>query len=846
MAVRAAAANTGFTTSTTWGLVDATSYNNAESANTLLTTSPVASSAFTPGAITVDGVAVKIASRAASPTGTFTIELFNSTGTVSVASVTVNVSDVPTCTATSGTNAPVTTAEGGWFFVKFGSSQLLIAATNYTVRLSTSSSNQINVWSAATTNWSRYLRTTTTGAPAAGDDLIITGEWTAAATVTARTVTMDETATTDYGSNTTSQVTPSLAICKSGTLTYGTTASTNYNLRQSGFVIVYNGGTYNQGSSGAEIPRNSTAVLQFDCAVDGDFGMVVRNGGVANFYGLSRTSGKNFSQTKLNANASAGATSITIVDDTGWLSGDELCFAPTSRTFTEFESKAATGNATATTMAVTALTNAHSGTSPTQGEVGLLTRNNRFNAVTAGLTTFLYVGTTAVVNGSWTDFRYFGANAAGKRGISISTVTGACNLDFCTIRDTDNCGWYVEGTNPSNFTLTNSIIYNTNITGFALPPQISVSTTSTNWVINNCMFCGTTGATNVCLSLADIGGTVTNCSFSGCSNTNTGALSLSEVATNLALGTFNHLEVHSNNGVGIGFNSGSFTGTLDRINSWRNGQTGITFSTNFTLPVTITNSNFFGNVAGIAMASEVVSLLLDTCTVNGDTSFTCTNGITGPGAGSYLTMVNTTFSVVSGIKTQCTTDINYGGGAGISTIITDGCTFNATTLFANGLSSVIPGPFLKCQNYGGVANSNRTYYSALTSNGPNIIQTNTSTVYGTNIRSEQISCVNANLKQQSNSILVPCGSGKVATPIVQVQKNSGYNGNAPRLILKRQDCMGVTADTVLQTFSSGANVWQALTGATPTALQDGVFEFVVDCDGTAGSVFVGDATATVA
>jgi hypothetical protein len=81
---------------------------------------------------------------------------------------------------------------------------------------------------------------------------------------------------------------------------------------------------------------------------------------------------------------------------------------------------------------------------------------------------------------------------------------------------------------------------------------------------------------------------------------------------------------------------------------------------------------------------------------------------------------------------------------------------------------------------------------------------------------------------------------------VQVQKNGTYNGAAPRLILKRQDSMGVTSDTVKATFSASANTWQAQVGSSPTAPQDGVYEFIIDCDGTAGSVFVGDTSATVA
>jgi hypothetical protein len=52
-------------------------------------------------------------------------------------------------------------------------------------------------------------------------------------------------------------------------------------------------------------------------------------------------------------------------------------------------------------------------------------------------------------------------------------------------------------------------------------------------------------------------------------------------------------------------------------------------------------------------------------------------------------------------------------------------------------------------------------------------------------------------------------------------------------------------DQVLDTMSAGADTWEQLTGTTPVASETGVFEVFVDCDGTAGSVYVDDWTAAV-
>ena len=96
-----------FTASGTWGLVDSTSFLDSEAGSTASTTSFVYSATFVPGAITVDGIAVKVANRTASPTGTMTIELNNITDGISVASLAINATDI------ANTNSAVAYYEGG-------------------------------------------------------------------------------------------------------------------------------------------------------------------------------------------------------------------------------------------------------------------------------------------------------------------------------------------------------------------------------------------------------------------------------------------------------------------------------------------------------------------------------------------------------------------------------------------------------------------------------------------------------------------------------------------------------------------------------------------------------------
>jgi hypothetical protein len=443
---------------------------------------------------------------------------------------------------------------------------------------------------------------------------------------------MDETAATDYGSAPTAAnglLSPGIAIGEHGVLTYGTTAATNYLLQLSNSLIVYNGGTLNIGTTGTPIPRDGSAVLQFDLAADGDYGLVARNGSTVNLQGLSRTSGKNVVSAKLTADssvnlvqaASTTATALTVAavtttldptgtslavsittagfnqllgatdtvansnhkftwqglisvtattqvytqwvkrgsgtnnrfirlqlatattlpatngfyadfdlqtpsagtctalgngtatsaaitafgggfictiigkissgisapaacigacnastvvsytgdatqnficswpqvytlsaqptqdtidTDTGWLSGDVVALASTTRTAAECEVASLASNAGASTLTYNLYpVNARSGTSPTQAEVILLTRNVRVRSTSATLMTYVQIKSGAVVDIDWAEFYYLGTRPRAKRGIDVEVnTTAATNFSmqfsvFTTPRLTD-------------------------------------------------------------------------------------------------------------------------------------------------------------------------------------------------------------------------------------------------------------------------------------------------------------------------------------------------------------------------------------------------------------------------
>jgi hypothetical protein len=112
----------------------------------------------------------------------------------------------------------------------------------------------------------------------------------------------------------------------------------------------------------------------------------------------------------------------------------------------------------------------------------------------------------------------------------------------------------------------------------------------------------------------------------------------------------------------------------------------------------------------------------------------------------------------------------------------------------------------------------------------------------TDVPSERLTPSSTTIKLRSGSKYVAVNNGdftniSVYVKISIVSDGTAYNGNPPRLILKRNVAIGVYSDIVLAQLDSSNNVsgsYVLLTGSTPAASDDGVFELYVDCDGTAG------------
>src|SRR6266542_847545 len=837
MAVKIARADGLFSAAATWGVCSAvaSALLDSEANNTVLTTAYVESVAFTPGAVTIDGIAVKVALRPGA-TGTISVRLAQAGATVAGTEVTINVSDLES-----------RAGEQGWYLFKFAG-VLLVAATAYTVSAKTSNATQVNLYRDATAgNWSRMVRTTTTGAPAAADSLHVLGEWTAAATKTDRTVTMDSTAATDYGDGVVANP-AGFTIGKGGILTWGTTAATNYILRVSTRLTIYRGGTMNMGTTGTPLPRDGSAQLEFDsAAADGDFGLVVY--GTLNCQGQSRTVGKNVVRCKLNADLAAAGVTFNVDTDTGWLNTDDVAVASTTQTAAQAETKALNANAGAASMTTAVgVANAHSGTAPTQAELILLTRNARIQSVSTTFMAYVYFGGASIVDCDWTAFRYMGAATAGKRGVEVDTdANGSLALSFCSIRDFDQHGIYVASATADNFSIDN-------LTGYKVGNQSAgqaainiFGTTGSNWTLTNIDIISANTFGGAGISLGSYNGTLTNIrcnSVGGDGITLAAAVSVSRQSIHK---TWSGFDLHSNTQAGLTVEALDF-GKLSNVNIWRNlaSSTGGLQIGTCVGRLIIETGAFFGNAVSnviFAAGGGPKGLLLRSVTLSGDSSFATTNGVNFNVAGNpaiSLECDNCTFGTVSGIKTAHTNDINCNSSnnARYAEVTLRNTKLDSATEIAN-QAHLAGRSYIRYQRVDQATNTHKAVYPVL---GTVSYETGT---FKTAAPSEAMAPAGdgAGEKLESGPKRVAVLSGATVSIAVYVRKSAAYTGSAPRLMQRANPAIGVLVDTVIDTLSVAADTWEQLSGVTAAASENGVAEFYADCDGAIGTVYVDDWTA---
>lgn len=836
MATLFSKATGNFTAAATWGVVNATMFNASETTTTALTTSFVGATTYTPGAITITHIGVKLSVRTGT-TGTMSVRLAQGGVAVAGTTVTINVADLPVA-ATADLN-------GGWIFFKLAAPVTLLAATTYSVQAKTSSASQVSLRSTATSNWAVALVTTTTAAPAASDNLIIGGEYISAGSSNSFTVTMDNTATTDFGSAPTaanSLLTPGLAIGSKGTLEWGTSAATAYYMRMSNSIIVYTGGTLNMGTSGTPCPRDSTMTLFLDMDSSGDYGIVVRNLGTMNTYGQSRTSGKDVYHCKLNANQQPSASVLNVDTDTGWLNTDYIGVANTTINETAVNA-ILSGSATSSTLIVTgssaysgSIEKPRMGTPPMEADVILLTRNVSITAQSGGGQMYIKVDATSTVTFQWTSFQYFNSGA-NKEGIRIETTTGTFTCNYCSFYNTVTVCWYVASTTATLITITNNVAMAVNVY------ILYVASGTSNVMFSNNIYMGTNSQSAGTININSPNVTMTNNILVG-GTSNTGILVFNS-KMNWSGG-----KIYCGGGPALNLPSTLLTGSFVSCSMWRNLAGGPAIAggiviASSTIPVQrniyIGACTLFGNgTANIATTTNYYGVTFDGIVSNNDATASTPTGIVIPTSLQPVNILNSTFSSASGHRTVHTNDLSINASC-IPQIICQNTSFNST----NGIPSMSlfhPLSYIASQRNGGVVNSHVLYKKY------GKIRISSGTVHSGST-SLQLQPDSASNKLESSGLYggfkVPISSGQYCSPTAYVYEDSAYNGSRARLIVKRNGALGIE-ESVLMTATAGSDLaWQGLSGSTAVVSDSGVLEFVIDCDGTAGNLYVDTFSATL-
>lgn len=805
MTTLVSAATGNLTAAATWKVVDATSHINSMEASTANTTSYVASLTFTPGAITIDGIGVLVASRIASPVGTYSVELYNNTTAASIVSVTVNVSDLA--------------AGPSWYMFPVAST-LLVAGNVYVIRVKCSVASEVTTYrNASSGNWSRMLRTTTTAAPAANDDLHIMGEHTGIGMGNDIAATMDDTSGTSYGSVVANS--PRITISKRGSLVVSRTGGLTLRFKHKGQMAVFGGGVLDEGTQASPIPNTSTYSHELDVVVHNDTGLVVYSGGTHYSNG---TLNSNVHRAMLNADVSAAGTVLITDVTTGWKSGDRIAVAPTTRTVAEWESRTLSIDASGTTVTLSSgLTYAHSGTATRQAEIVLLTRNVRMFGTSRALAGYVYYKTGHIAETHLTAHYYLGTNTGTNRGVYIEASTVTSIHEDNSYYDYYNGATGASGIFLATVANINVRIKNCDFVDAGYVPLYSSATTSVTSSIEEPWIIGVGVTTSYGMLVNTAGMSVLNPRVSGCA----ASVNLTG-STMIKLGTVSNILAHSCSGGPVV--SGIADSLIGSITSWRTNGQGVT--------MTGCNNTWIGTIESVGHLSSSLAI--------GGNSGGGVLSIVGKGETGYTQPYS---AYITGNNPGTIVADAVLGGAGAPEAATNGDlvhTLSLTDLTFHNSQFLSPtehfpsvwggGNSYRSEKHEGVAGANKWVMWEGT-------MSRDTTIYDSGTSSMRMTPTQANFKLHGPLIDSAVVSGATRTVTIKVRKSvagdgTAYNGNQPRLIVKANPVAGITTDTVLATAVGAAGSWETLTGTTASVAESTKLQFFIDCDGTTGWINV--------
>ncbi len=852
------AAQTGnFTDSATWGVCETASHQDSDQNIFDVTTSARDSSSFVLTATEVDAIALRIYTRNASPSGTFTVTLRNTTTSTDAASVTVDVADIPL----SGVY------RWPWALFKFTASHTPNGTDSYVVRVVSSSGSQLQLVrsNASAFNCDRKIRTTTAAAPGASDHLVIASELTGAGTENDIVVTMNNTATTTFGPNIgTFSFNQNITITCRGTLYWSRAGGESLYFRYRGMMLVCGEGVLDMGQVGDPLASNSTSVLEWDMPSNIDSGLVIDNGF---WYHEGPTKAVT---ALLTADCTSSATSFTCTSTAGWEAGDILEIAGTDRTGGSPHTNQVTLNTvpTSTTFTTTGtIGNARTHVAVFEPEIINRTQRSKIRGISTSLRGWIRIeGNTSTVRVRYAEIYNFGSNQSDRYGIVFNQRnSSSAHFEYCSLWELANGGLCFFFGDPSANGVNTEIRYNGFI-GNSGQNSLFLHTTPTmpssveveyNYVFGSNDYAFYLRKFDIVCRYNRVGNHNTNVQAAfGFLFQNTDVNLPASFADN-----FQGNVVHNTNAAGASLQpqSGlSFNATQPHITGfylkgWKFFHTcsgtaaGAMFLEGLALvkPI-LEDCIFYGNDASrgaVWIKRTPYTNLIDgrmiNCKFGSNYRATQYAAIQISGSLGDFTLENCDFGVsaTGGITTHGTAIVVYDTGA-TARLIGSNCRPVGTLAsgLTNGNASDIS--FIRFNRFGQTSGDHRSYfrYGNITSDAA---------IFNVAAPSERLTPNSASFKLESSPRQKVVDNGDTCTITVQVRKSASgdgaaYTGAQPRLIVRRNYEAGITVDTVLDTAAASTGTWEALTGTTAAVTDDTVLEFFVDCDGTAGWINVDD------
>lgn len=820
MAVLVNNSSTNWNNSAGWSVISATGWTASlatqETGNSATALTFTSGTTFVPGAVTVDAVLLKLATRTGT-SGTVSVRLFNSTGAAAVAGTTVDVNTLDLPNTTTAT----------WVMFKFAAPVTLLAATNYTIQVSSSVAGNANFMrkSATANDWTFGLRTTTNQLPAAGDQVLVASEYTQLSASTAYTVTMNVTSGVSIGTGTTAQ--PAIEVNNNATLAWSVAGGSNYPMTLTGSWYTNHGGTSTIGTLASPMPSTSTAVITLTQATNIQHGINIRGNGSFTTYGATKTT-----KAYLAANVVTGATSLTTSVSTGWASGDSLAIASTSRLVAECETALMSGNATGTTVPIAAITFNHEGSSLSnvaKAEIINLTRNVKIIGTSIALQTYFVAQNSATVVLGYTEFALMGSATANARGVEFQQTAGSTTVTGCSFRNFESAssvGVYINSVTPPTTTVSNCVFYRQITNAILTVVNTTPITVNDCWSIggtamnngNGMVFAGQTGTftnLNVASSLA------TGISFTGtgivspftasniiahsCTSANMVIQTSCEITDTLAV--FANITLYRSLADGLGMGLAT-TGTVNGV---------------------INGGYLFGNATRGITLTLAFDWIFNNLNIYGETSYPQSNGLVF----SNHAMDNIMDTCVFGSPVAHTTaDITDVCPRNQHQLILRNCLLASTTEISNQANYTVES-WVQSARHDQTAASQKSFYKYG-------VVTLDNTFYVVSAPSQRLTPNSAISKLRSVEKRIAVPTGKTAKVSVWVRKSVAgdgtvYNGSEIRMVQLEDSAIGLSADTVLTSSTAASyGAFEKITGTTAAVTDNGVVRIILDCDGTTG------------